>query len=748
VIGSAWRRLYRAGESFVDRLVASDPGMTRLFFALRPLVGVVAVAVLLLLVAGWPVPVVIVGGLLSLNVSTSLRDPRTSKMLIGAGGALAFAVPALVLASALLGHRVAADVVFLVVIFVAVYLRRFSGWGLPAGFAGFMSYFVAQFTRIGFGTLGLALAAACVGIAVGLTVVALMTRFVRVHAVERMLSALRVRLGKLVDGVDTALRAEGTDDRRVRRLDRASERLHEAALRIESELEEGSDLAVDERVRRSVVRAELAGERLVTASRWGLAEGLSEECRADTGTELDRLRDYLRRDPGLALRADQKRLLAGVRAIDPGTAAGREEHAEARLRRAVRELVLAVVLVRREFEPERLAESRRRAQERDEQEADALDVPDRQPEPEGARPKRFVDRMAPTTRQAVQATVAAALAITGGELLSTQRWYWAVITAFVVFVGTNSRGDLLVKGYRRALGTLLGVVVGIAVAVPLSGNVPVAAVLAVVSVFLAFYFVSVAYALTRFFITVMMSLLYDLLGAFSPGLLVLRVEETAIGAVAGALAAVLILPTKTGEAAARDVTTFLTALRTFLDRARAMLLDGEIVNLIDESREVDRSLQTLTATVTPLTHRLSPFRGRRNALSYLLTLLDMCAFRARTLAVGAETAALADHPAFSEAVSRVQLNLDRLLAALDDTDATRKRLSSGSGLAGEEDAAPADATGRRLLVYFDRLDAAILALGRPVDALRGRPASDRDSDPAPSRADPPTIPLAVHSLRE
>lgn len=757
MIGRTWRRLYLAGESFTDRLVASDPGMTRLFFAVRPLASVLLVVVLLLVVAGWPVPVVIVGGLLSLNVAVSLRDPRPSRMLAGAGGAMGFAAVALPLAASLLHHRIVANVVFVGVIFLAVYPRRYPGWGLPAGFAGFMSYFVAQFTRIGFGTLPLALASAAIGISIGLVMVALMTRFVRRGAVERMLSALRVRLARLVDAVDAALQAGEASGRRAERLDRERDRLHEAALRIESELEDGSDLGVDERVRRSVVRVELAGERLVAAARWGLTEGLTAQYRSRTARELDELRGYLRRNPGPALGADQKRLMAGVRAIEPDSGAGSAERAEARLRRAVRELVLAVVLVRREFEPERLEESRRRRESADAGQPEA-EVPAEREGGDadgGERARRgwrgLLERMEPTTRQAAQATVAGALAILGGELLSAQRWYWAVITAFVVFVGTNSRGDLLVKGYRRLLGTIGGVVVGIAVAVPLAGNVVAAAALILLSVFLAFYFVSIAYALTSFFITVMLSLLYDLLGTFSAGLLVLRVEETAIGAAAGSIAAVLVLPMRTGTSVARDLREFLTALRTFLERAREMLVDGERLNLIEESREVDRALQTVSTTTNPLTHRMSPFRGRRNALSYLLTLLDLCAFRARTLAVSAETAALADHPGFGESVSRVLLNIDRLLAALQEDAESRRRLASGSGLASDDDPEPASAAGRRLLVYFDRLDAAILALGRPIDALWNRRSSDRVpslADGPSNPTDPPTIPLSIGAVRD
>ncbi|MYR58740.1 FUSC family protein, partial [Streptomyces sp. SID625] len=70
----------------------------------------------------------------------------------------------------------------------------------------------------------------------------------------------------------------------------------------------------------------------------------------------------------------------------------------------------------------------------------------------------------PTTRAAVQVALGSALAIVGGEFLSSQRWYWAVLTCWIVFINTSSTGEILVKGYRRLLGTVLGVVAGIVLA--------------------------------------------------------------------------------------------------------------------------------------------------------------------------------------------------------------------------------------------------------------------------------------------
>src|SRR6202000_1716641 len=76
----------------------------------------------------------------------------------------------------------------------------------------------------------------------------------------------------------------------------------------------------------------------------------------------------------------------------------------------------------------------------------------------------------PTTRQAIQVSIAAALAIVVGELVSPARWYWAVIATFVILAGTHSWGETLTKGWQRLVGTVLGVPCGVLVAIVFEGN--------------------------------------------------------------------------------------------------------------------------------------------------------------------------------------------------------------------------------------------------------------------------------------
>src|SRR5690606_16262313 len=128
-------------------------------------------------------------------------------------------------------------------------------------------------------------------------------------------------------------------------------------------------------------------------------------------------------------------------------------------------------------------------------------------------------------RAAVQVAVGSTLAILGGELISADRWYWAVLTCWIVFLNTASTGEILVKGYRRLLGTVFGVVAGIVLAGLVGQHTVAAFALVLLLIFAMFYSAPLSYTLTSFFVTAMLGLLYTLLHTYSWEVLVLRVEE-------------------------------------------------------------------------------------------------------------------------------------------------------------------------------------------------------------------------------
>ncbi|MCB5178434.1 FUSC family protein, partial [Streptomyces antimicrobicus] len=237
----------------------------------------------------------------------------------------------------------------------------------------------------------------------------------------------------------------------------------------------------------------------------------------------------------------------------------------------------------------------------------------------------------PTTRQAVQATAACAAALAVGQALSTDRWYWAVGTAWWIFVNTVSRGETLVRGFRRVLGTVIGIVAGLLIAIPLHGAPGPTAALVAVCVFGIFYTAPVSYSWMMLAVTLMAGLLYGLLGVLSPSLLVLRLSETAVGALCAALAVVLVLPVTTHAVNDAWIQRALRCVHEATAQAAARLSGDRAADPAPHAAELELLLARVRLALAPLVHPLSPYRNRKARARQVIELLDACAREVRGL---------------------------------------------------------------------------------------------------------------------
>jgi uncharacterized membrane protein YgaE (UPF0421/DUF939 family) len=269
--------------------------------------------------------------------------------------------------------------------------------------------------------------------------------------------------------------------------------------------------------------------------------------------------------------------------------------------------------------------------------------------------------LALSTRQAVQVGIAASLAIVIGELVSPARWYWAVLTAFIVFVNTSSRGDVLSRGWQRLVGTIGGVLAGMGLAVLVSGREAAALLALFTCAFLALYLGRISQTLLAFWITAVLAVLYGLIGQFSIQTLVLRIEETAVGVAMGMLAAYLVVPKRT-----RDV--FGEALDEMVDTTDAVLA-GSVERLLGRepasplwqlTRDLHQTLRTLRERAKPLDNPLPWPRGRSSyqRTVRMLTAVEYYVRRLARLADDIHEPGWA--PTLQPAATRVRTNLDAL----------------------------------------------------------------------------------------
>ncbi len=113
-----------------------------------------------------------------------------------------------------------------------------------------------------------------------------------------------------------------------------------------------------------------------------------------------------------------------------------------------------------------------------------------------------------------------------------------MLASFLVFTNTNSRGDTAMKALQRSLGTLFWDCDGAGLGDAFSSTHVVAALaVTTVAIFLAFYFLQTSYATMTFFVSIALCLVYGMIGTLTVDLLMLRIEETMLGAVAGTFVA-------------------------------------------------------------------------------------------------------------------------------------------------------------------------------------------------------------------
>ncbi len=221
-------------------------------------------------------------------------------------------------------------------------------------------------------------------------------------------------------------------------------------------------------------------------------------------------------------------------------------------------------------------------------------------------------RLAPYARTAIQMGIAVGGAILAGDALSGRRFYWAVLAAFITFMGANTAGEQLRKSTFRVAGTIVGVIAGSVLAHLVGDRVWLQLLVVLVSLFCGLYLFRVNYTFMTIGITVMVSQLYVELGEFSNSLLLLRLEETAIGAGVAMATVLLVLPLHIGRVARVAAREELAALGELIDRSLDRLADpasegGSDLELRAAARRVDTAHQALVATVTPLR---TPVLGR------------------------------------------------------------------------------------------------------------------------------------------
>ena len=726
-----------------DRLIASDPGWSRLRLGIRALVAVATTALLMTGVATLlrvpPSLPVLLGAVVAMPMSTGIRESRRRTIAQTALVAPVMAVVGIALGVLTAEQQLLGLVTFVVVSFAAVWVRRFGPRWFTLGFLLWQGFFFALFLRPPLSSLPLLLSAVVVSC---LWVGALLLTVLYDNPeakLRRIVSTLRARARSAIAAALDVL-DDPEEAKKVRAMHRNLIQLREVALLLDGQLADS--------------RAIPDGVSAVRMRRWtvDVEIGMDEVCGATLS--IAGRRSSLDPDTLRAIRRVLDTLgwadhLAALRAVNELEALG-HCHVPAVKRLTGAAMFLLDVInswdagelgaqhgelhrPSTDSDSDGSADSGSGGTVIDQQNPDPLDEDDdfetvvtlisgnlpgtaalAEKSIGRENPRRLSpSRMRLTTRQAIQAGVAAGLAILVGEAISSQRFYWAVIAAFIGFAGTATSGETLSKGTGRIAGTLTGLAAAVWLANVTNGHPAAAVALILLCIFFAFFLQPVFYTGMIFFITVLLGQLYTLLGTFSDELLALRLAETAAGAAIGILVSLLVLPAHSRATLREARKAFLADLADLLDGCGQSLTGHQPDrDLLARTVQLDASGRQIVRTRKAVTvGRL--FGVDRTVVRHRISLLGTCGAAARALAGAispdhpsdplsractelatesrrlADAARLSDPPSLMpgepDALDRVQPLLDQ---AGDDIDVeaalwSLRRLSDALGLLGQ-----------------------------------------------------------------
>ena len=615
----------------VRLLLPPDPGALRLLAALRATLAGVATFFLVMLmgsVAALPVTDRILGFGIALFIAANVRDGTPRARFITIAMAPLFAFAATTLAALLFDQPLAAATLLPLIMFAVAYgATRGPRWA-SLGIVTLIAYFIGLVTHEPPATLPMRFVVLLIAAGVAALIRCVLLPERPRAELDRLHRAIHAGIVRVLDRIAAAV-AAGTWTGTAR------EELHEDVYRLD-------EVVMLAQARAAALAAELPGRGNPWIHLLAIELGIERVARVallDLGTPADR-------GPLLAALAELRR---GAEPAPSQSTAG---------------LAGALALLGHVMH----------------------EAPGEGPAPAAAPPPASAPQ---GLRSAVQTAVATALAIAAGDLVSPNRWYWAAFAAFVMFQGTRSQGESIVKGARFVIGTLAGVVFGILVATLLSGHEILTMAAIVAAVFLAFQANVAAYGTMVFWLTVILGLMFGMLGFFAPELLLLRLEETAVGAACGAAVACLVLVRQKRSAVEDAIRAFIQALGRSVDGAAHALLDGtpppDLAARILAAEQRFRDLSAIAQA-----ERLGLAAARNEALRRRMLVLEGCELWARELGqIGLQSSRLED-PELARLVRETVARIDDAVLELQ-----RPRRPADRRLADEQTSRHAGCTAGR-----------------------------------------------------
>jgi hypothetical protein len=723
------RTLARPWRVFLNRWVAvPDPGLSRLASAAGATMSAASSVVtlcLLLSFAGAPVlPAAMFGGMVGMYAAITPNDftvtgRRLTTMLMVLPAVIAAALGAAVAPSFALGSSVMAFVALL-----AVWIGGFGDRLAALGQMAFMAYYFTLLLQLPLPQFPAIAVAAAIG-----TIWAYLFRFLIFadHPNRVLLGGLdsfRARLVLMFDPLIDAVSAARWDPDKQIYAD--LNQLHQTAAFLQGRLrviDPSTSLGMQARpgeLRLLVFDTELAADSVIVAARnvAGAGTTLPMVLRGKLAGMLDRAQHQLHhRDSHGAAPASALSAPAPSEGSE-GVARFSEDWPTnaRRLDEAVAELIRAAGSMRR-AQIAALADPSVAAGEVT-TETDLQAAPPGPISAQAPSSAKSIDAWwsTPTSRRAIQTALATGLALLGGAAVTTStHQYWAALAAFLVLGGTSTVEETRVKGFERVIGTIAGAVIGFGVIAFIGADPFVVLPLLAVCVFAAMYLQPVSNTQTVFWLTMMLALLYELLGTLTKETLQVRVLETVIGAAIALGVATFVLPIRTRQKVNDAGVVFLKKLDDIIETCLERLAGGsDISSLANQTLSLDQRFRQLIVRAEPL--RSGAGSLSTDGIERRLTSAAALTYYARHLIKTTEVVAPGAAPLSAEASTKlgsvIRDNISTLIQVLNNEPTGTTHASEDLPL--EPDAAPDQQrdgnAGREAAHYLVRINQTIVTL--------------------------------------
>lgn len=618
------------------RLSASDPGHIRLNLAARAVLSVILAILIMALVIHVPITVTMLAGVLGMLSTVSVNDDtekerRITTLLLPLSSGLALTLSAFLLQ---VSHYFV-DGLLLSIVFLALYTQQFRSRYFSICMVAFISIYFSALLHMKAAQLPWYYVAILIGVFMAYIVNFILFKDKPDKTLKRSLSSFHIQINLTLGLIIEMIQDANPNSQRIKKLEHNVIKLSEYARMVSGQFDSADPGAIWPGIQTKQLRLYIFDSTMLVQTLFPAIKRLKDLHafeNADVRQSLLKLMQCLKNMNVLNREHD----------ITPLTEA---ENTLQQLKRQLshsraeeKELINWLYLLRR---IESIAhhiideiDNIQKARLRPESEA----IQSAKGWADSEESKREIEThqglkkgLQPATKKAIQAVAAGVISITLGYLLTPAHQYWILLSGFVVFFGTESVRNTIVKAFNRFAGTLFGAIVGFGMDHLLS-TVPFLEVPFIFfCIFMGFYLIPISYALMIFWITMLLAMMYNLLlGGISEQLLASRVIDTLIGAGLGAGATAFLLPQKTKDKVRETMVGFLISLKENV----AVHLDAFMGNEMPDNHahqafELDEKLQQVKDDATPITRR--PSYLRRPYIEHRITVFTAMNYYAKHL---------------------------------------------------------------------------------------------------------------------